>query len=229
MPRQPRLVVPGYPHHVYLRGNNRRRLFSSDADRLSWLGCLQRGIEATSCELHQHTIMDNHLHLIVTPPDEDGLAALMKRACQRYAQLRNEQRDASGKLFEERFQSKLIESERQLIATTLYNDANAFRANMVYDPLVHEWSTGPLHAGRNGSRISAFMWTPAAWYLGLARTRNACATIYQGLMENYAPADDPPAILEDEEDQPEVPYRKRLERPDRSSAREPETRWPRKL
>lgn len=228
MARQPRQVVPGYPHHVYLRGNNRRRLFSHDTDRLTWLGCLRRGLEASACELNQHTLMDNHIHMIVTPPDEDALAALVKRTCQRYAQLRNEKLEASGKLFEERYQSKVIESERQLMATTLYNDANAFRAQMVPDPLLHEWSTGPLHAGRNGSRISAFLWTPSPWYLGLARTRNACAIIYRGLMENYAPADDPPAIEEDP-DEAQEPYRHRIERPDGTSAREPLPQWPRKL
>ena len=228
MARQARHVVPGYPHHVYLRGNNRRILFSDDDDRLQWLRCLQRGIDASSCELHQLTLMDNHIHLIATPPDEDALAALVKRTCQRYAQLRNEQREATGKLFEERYQSKVIESERQMITTTLYNDANAFRAGMVPDPLLHEWSTGPLHAGRNGSRISAFMWTPAAWYLGLARTRNACAIVYRGLMDSYAPADDPPAI-EEESDGAEESYRYRVERPDGTSAREPDLRWPHDL
>jgi putative transposase len=221
MTREARLVVPGYPHHVYMRGNNRRRLFSTDADRLMWLQDLERGLEATRCQMHQHTIMDNHIHMIVTPPDQDSLSRMVKRACQRYAQQRNEQRDASGKLFEERFHSKVIESERQLMVTTLYNDANAFRAGMVEKPLDHAWSTGPLHAGKPGGRISPFMWVPSDWYLRLGKGRNRCATIYQILMENYAPSeDDPPAIWEVEEDDPDTqPYHRRVERPDRTSAR----------
>jgi hypothetical protein len=169
--------------------------------------------------MHQHTIMDNHIHMIVTPPKEDSLAKLVKRTCQRYAQQRNEARDATGKLFEERFHSKVITSERQWIATTLYNDANAFRAGMVLDPLGHEWSTGPLHAGRQGSRISPFMWSPAGWYTRLGQGRNTCAFIYQMLMEHYAPSDNPPAIEEIDDDQLDAPYTLRIERPDRSSAR----------
>jgi putative transposase len=220
MAREARRVVPGYPHHIYLRGNNRRRLFSNDSDRLLWLLDLRRGIEASSCLLHQHTIMDNHVHMIVTPPAEDSMAKLIKRTCQRYAQQRNEAREASGKLFEERYQSKVIETERQFVATTLYNDANAFRAGMVSDPLEHEWSTGPLHAGRNGSRIGAWLWTPGSWYLRLARTPNARAVAYQILMENYAPMDNPPAIFEEpDDDEEDHPYHHRVERPDRSSAR----------
>lgn len=221
MSRLPRLVVPNWPHHIYLRGNNRRRLFSTDADRLMWLGDLERALEASGCFMHQHTIMDNHVHMIVTPPAEDSLAKLMKRACQRYAQQRNEQRDGSGKLFEERYHSKVIESERQLMATTLYNDANAFRAGMIEQPLEHVWSTGPHHAGRMGSRISPFMWAPSFWYLGLAKGRNTCATIYRALMESYAPSEDnPPAIFEEpDDDDITTPYHRRVERPDRTSAR----------
>jgi hypothetical protein len=32
MPRLPRLVIPGYPHHVTQRGNHRQNIFFSDED-----------------------------------------------------------------------------------------------------------------------------------------------------------------------------------------------------
>ena len=224
MAREARHVVPGYPHHVYLRGNNRRILFSDDDDRLQWLRCLQLGIDASSCELHQHTLMDDHIHMIVTPPDEDALAALVKRTCQRYAQLRNEQLEASGKLFEERYQSKVIESERQLICTTLYNDANAFRAGMVPDPLLHQWSTGPLRRLQRLAHLSVHV-DAGGLVPGSRPTRNACAIVCRGLMDSYAPVDDRPAIMDDP-DEAEEPYRYRIERPDGTSAREPDVRWP---
>jgi len=203
MSRHPRLVVPGYPHHVYLRGNNRRRLFSDDGDRLYWLRDLITGLEASQCGLHQLTLMDNHVHMIVTPPDAGALSILMKRTCQRYAQQRNERCAASGKLFEERYRSKLIESDRQWVTTTLYNDSNAYRAGMVTSPLEHAWSTGPLHAGRpKSSRLSPWLWTPAGWYQRLAKSSNARAEAYEELMNSYAPFDERPTIdEEDDEDE----------------------------
>ncbi len=33
MPRMPRLVVPGLPHHITQRGNYRQPVFISDGDR----------------------------------------------------------------------------------------------------------------------------------------------------------------------------------------------------
>jgi putative transposase len=40
MARLPRLTVPGYPHHVIQRGNNRQPIFASDSDRERLLALL---------------------------------------------------------------------------------------------------------------------------------------------------------------------------------------------
>eukprot|EP01031_Cornospumella_fuschlensis_P014790 gene14790-18067_t len=40
MARLPRLTVPGYPHHVIQRGNNRQPVFVDDQDRETLLGLL---------------------------------------------------------------------------------------------------------------------------------------------------------------------------------------------
>lgn len=210
---------------MYLRGNNRRRLFSSREDRLQWLVCLRRGLDASRCQLHQLTLMTNHVHMIVTPPEARSLADLVKRACQRYAQLRNAKRRGTGKLFEERFRSKVIKDDRQLMMTTLYNDANAYRANDVESPLSHEWSTGPLHAARPGSKIWASLWTPSRWYLGLAPTPAARAAVYEQLMAAYVRTDEPAQIDGKAEEADLEPYQQRLERPDRSCAREVAPRY----
>ena len=75
--------------------------------------------------------MTNHVHSIITPPDEEALSKMMKRLCQRYAQERNQKRDASGKVFEERYRSKVIEDDAQMMFTMLYNDANGYHAGLV--------------------------------------------------------------------------------------------------
>ncbi len=37
MPREARVVVPAFPHHITLRGNNRQDVFFADDDRLFYL------------------------------------------------------------------------------------------------------------------------------------------------------------------------------------------------
>ena len=41
MARLPRLSVPGYPHHVIQRGNNRQAIFLDQADRQQMLDLLE--------------------------------------------------------------------------------------------------------------------------------------------------------------------------------------------
>jgi putative transposase len=224
MGRQARLVVAGQPHHVYLRGNNRRILFSSRGDRLFWLACLRRALDATKCQLHQLTLMTNHVHSIVTPPDEEALSTMMKRLCQRYAQERNQKRGASGKVFEERYRSKVIEDEAQMMFTTLYNDANGYHGGLVTDPFTHEWSTVPLHAGVPGARLLRSLWTPSPWYQRLGKTKSARADAYRRLMIAYVetnpePVDSVLAIDAKAERADAAPYSRRIRRPNGRSAR----------
>ncbi|HUQ04623.1 MAG TPA: transposase [Kofleriaceae bacterium] len=222
MGRQPRLVVAGAPHHVYLRANNRRLLFSSVADRMFWLACLRRALDATECQLHQLTLMSNHIHSIITPPDKRALSALIKRTCQRYAQIRNELRRGSGKLFEERFKAKVITDLAHLRATTLYNDANGFRAGIVADPLSHDWSTAPIHAGQAGGDAIRSLVTPSRWYVQLGNTPSERAAAYRREMGAYLQLGDD-ALVDEEirrrEDKDAEPAT-RIRRPDGTSARE---------
>jgi putative transposase len=231
MARKPRRVIPDTPHHIYSRGNNRRRLFSSEADYRFFLRCLERGLRASRSAIHQLTLMTNHFHLIVTPKDKEDLSEMMKRCNHRYAQIRNDRRKGSGKLFEERFSSKPIKSEEQLIATTLYNDSNAYRAGMVATPFDHKWSTAALHAGCPAqAKIPLDLWTPSPWYAALGRTPDARAERYRAAMQGYlalgAPRPEEMEVIEETC----ARYTRRLERPDGTSAREPNAaEWSRDL
>ena len=131
-------------------------------------------------------------------------------------QVRNSLRDGSGKLFEERFQSKPILDDEYLATVTIYNDVNAYRAGRVKTPLAHIWSTGPMHAGRAG-RIPGQLWTPSAWYLALGATPQARATRYREIVAER--------VVAAEDTAPTSPYQRRLERPDRTSAQEMSPRW----
>jgi putative transposase len=51
MARMPRLVVPGYPHHVTQRGNRRMRTFFSDADYQAYRTYLIEGMRASESEV----------------------------------------------------------------------------------------------------------------------------------------------------------------------------------
>ncbi len=78
MARLPRLTVPGYPHHISQRGNNRQAIFVSSADRIEWLHLLGECAARLEVAVHAYVLMDNHFHLLATPPTADALPAMMQ-------------------------------------------------------------------------------------------------------------------------------------------------------
>ena len=63
MARQPRLTLPGLPHHVLARGNNRQPIVRDDADREAWLQMLWEESRRCHVAVHAYVLMDNHFHL----------------------------------------------------------------------------------------------------------------------------------------------------------------------
>ena len=71
--RLPRLTLPGYPHHVIQRGNNRQAMFASNADYLMLLQLLGENAVKFGVALHAYVLMSNHFHLLATPDTVEGL------------------------------------------------------------------------------------------------------------------------------------------------------------
>ena len=77
MARQPRLDLPGIPQHIVQRGTNRLPCFLDDADRARYRQLLREALLATGCQLHAYVLMDNHFHLLSTPPELGATGRMM--------------------------------------------------------------------------------------------------------------------------------------------------------
>ncbi|HEY8141676.1 MAG TPA: transposase [Kofleriaceae bacterium] len=210
------------PHHIVTRGNNRRRLFSYRTDYRRFVYYLEDALLEHECTLEQVTLMPNHLHLMSTAREKDSYSNAMKSCLQRYARYRNESRNGSGRLFEERFWSRPLPTLEAVEAVTLYNDANAIRAAIVDRPEDYPWSTCAIHYGQpERSAIPLRLWTPSEWYVSLGPD---APRVYAERMVAFTKNRVPDWLheqLRTVEALASLDYRGRLERPDGSSAREP--------
>ena len=198
MPRAAREVLEGVPHHVVLRGNNRRRLFSYPRDYRYFIRLMNQYIPACHIGVNGLCLMPNHVHLILTPFEESALGAFIKRASQRYAQVRNKRFSSSGKLFEQRFYSKPVKSERHLAIATAYVDLNPVRAGIVDDAAAYRWSTFRIHAGLSGSVIGLeALWSPTNWYERLGRDPNERTDAYRRWVEECRERNDWASVQRD--------------------------------
>jgi len=178
MARLPRLTLPGYPHHIIQRGNNRQAVFSSAADHQMLLRLLDESARKFGVALHAYVLMDNHFHLLATPSTVDGLPQMMQAAGRRYVRYFNDSQGRSGTLWEGRYRATVIEAERYLLACMAYIDLNPVRAGLVGEARDYPWSS---HGHYAGLRVDSLLTPhPLVWALG--NTPFAREAAYAGLV-----------------------------------------------
>lgn len=164
MARQPRLIVPEQPHHVIQRGNNRQVIFREQADYQRFLVWLKEGAKFYDVTIHAYVLMPNHLHLLATPSDAGGLALMMQKVGRLYVPWFNHKYERSGGLFEGRFRTSLIDSDRYFMTCSRYIELNPVRAQLAGAPEDYPWSSYAHHAGiRTDTLVGDH---PLFWSLG---------------------------------------------------------------
>jgi putative transposase len=147
MARLPRIVIPGIPHHVTQRGNGRQQTFYEDGDYALYLDLLAQAAERAHVEIWSYCLMPNHVHIILTPSDEDGLWRTFGDTHRRYTGFINARRRTTGHLWQGRFGSVAMD-EPHFVAALRYVALNPVRARLVKRPEDWRWSsTRALLAG----------------------------------------------------------------------------------
>jgi putative transposase len=167
----------GLPVHIIQRGNNRQACFFADDDYLFFLDCLVKIAKRFRCALHACVLMTNHFHLLLTSELEAGPSLLMKFLGQRYVQYVNRAYRRSGSLWEGRFRSSLVQTERYVLGCYRYIEMNPVRANMVRHPIEYPWSSYAANA--EGKPVSWLM--PHGEYLALGLDDERRREAYRGL------------------------------------------------
>ena len=79
------MIVTGVAHHVTQRGNNRQVVFHSNSEYRLYLEILGRNVARHGVRVFGYCLMPNHVHLIVVPEREEGLARALGPTHSEYA------------------------------------------------------------------------------------------------------------------------------------------------
>ncbi len=178
MARLPRLTLAGYPHHIIQRGNNRQVIFVDRQDFETMLALLGENAQKFAVAIHAYVLMDNHFHLLATPDTAEALPLMMQAVGRSYVRYFNQRHGRSGTLWEGRYRSTLIETERYLLACMVYIDLNPVRAGMVAQPGDYPWSSYAHSMGRRNDPLV----TPHALFWSLGNTPFAREAAYGELV-----------------------------------------------
>lgn len=148
VPKFPRLVVPGYPHHVTQRGIRKQQTFFSDSDYKAYVELL-KGLKVNAgVDIWAYCLMPNHVHVVAVPKARQSLAQLFGTAHHRYAKRVNAMHNWRGHLWQERFYSVVMD-ETHALAAMRYVELNPVRAGLC--GRADQWPWSSVH-GNLGSK-----------------------------------------------------------------------------
>lgn len=190
MARLPRLVVPNQPHHIIQRGNDGQLVFRDTADYLEFLTRLREAARQFKVAIHAYVLMPNHLHLLATPSDQDGLSRMMQWLGRYYVPYFNSKYARSGTLWQGRYKATVIDTERYLMTCCRYIETNPVRAGLVHGAGDYPWSSYPHHIGLKADPII----TDHPLYWSLGNTPFEREASYKALIEDGLSAEEVAAV-----------------------------------
>lgn len=140
MPRKPREISPTGVYHIMFRGINKQLLFEDQEDYKKFLSILKAVKANSACKLYAYCLMGNHVHLLIQD-EADEIGLLMKRIGISYARYYNEKYERNGHLFQDRFRSENIESEKYLLTVLRYIHQNPQKAGLAQKVWEYPWSS----------------------------------------------------------------------------------------
>lgn len=190
MPRTKRLDLPGVAQHVMQRGNDRQACFFREMDYLRYLQNLREAALRYECRVHAYVLMTNRVHLLLTPRLVGAVARLMQAVGRCYVRYVNDTLCRTGTLWEGRYKSSLVDSERYMMACYRYIELNPVRAGMVECPEGYRWSS----FAANGMGAPDPLVTPHEVYQQLATDAEQRREAYRSLVSEAVPDDEIAAI-----------------------------------
>ena len=177
MPRQARIRLPHTLMHIVQRGVNRSRCFYTSADRQIYLEWLEELADRFECAVHAYVLMTNHVHLLITPCDRDGVSLTMKNLGQRYVQYVNRVQQRTGGLWEGRFRASFVDREYYLMCCYRYIELNPVRAGLARHPGDYVWSSYRA----NAEGLPSSLIKPHPVFQELAPTEDDRRRVYRDL------------------------------------------------
>lgn len=159
MPRIARIIAPHYPHHITQRGNNRTDVFFDDEDKTTYLSLLTDYCEKWTVEIWAYCLMTNHLHILAVPAEEGSLSQCIGRTNLLYTQHVNRKYNRSGRLWQNRFFSTIVDTESYLWAVARYIEQNPVKSKLAKRPENYPWSSCRVNiTGQSDGLVTGKKW-----------------------------------------------------------------------
>lgn len=141
MPRPARACPPGVILHVLTRGNARATVFHSPGEFDDFFDLLRDDRRRAQVAVLGWCLMPNHFHIVLRPSAEGAVSVYMQWLLTTHAHRYRALRRDSGHVWQGRFKSFPVESDRQFVTLLRYVERNPVRAGLVERAETWPWSS----------------------------------------------------------------------------------------
>lgn len=154
-----RFQHPGAIYHAYCTGAGGISIVCNDEDRELWVKALGITVDRFGLDVLAWCLMTTHWHLLVETP-KANIGDAMRWLNGVYAQGFNKRHGRRGHLFGARYDTRVIQTDRQLLESGRYIALNPVEAGIVERPAAYAW-------GSYGFVVAGVLTWPAnaAWKL----------------------------------------------------------------
>ncbi len=151
MPRTLRITVGGEIYHVINRANGRLQIFNTKEDYQLFEKLLLDTKELMDMRILAYVIMPNHFHRILFPRSDGDLTTFMQRLTNSHTRKVHSitKTNGSGHLYQGRYKSFLVESNKYLVILIKYVECNPVRAKLSL--LCEDWQWGSAYRKLRGT------------------------------------------------------------------------------
>ena len=130
-------LVQGEYYHIYNRGNSKQKIFHDKEDYLRFISLLYISNTSENFNLYDlardpnfdiydlerknllvnigaYCLMPNHFHILITQIEENGISKFMQKLGTAYSMYYNKKYERTGGLFEGKFKSQHLDTDRYL-------------------------------------------------------------------------------------------------------------------
>lgn len=124
MPRMPRQKSSEAIYHIICRSFSEVLLFRDNEDKDTYLKILRAYTKKYKCSVYAYCLLDNHLHIFLDPKGYD-ISSLMHGINTSYVIYYNKKYKRHGHLLQDRFHSRIVDSDRYCVVLSAYIHNNA--------------------------------------------------------------------------------------------------------
>jgi putative transposase len=150
MARRARLPSGGVFYHALNRGYRHGRIFHDRRDYGCFLRVLHEVATRLGMSVQAFCLLPNHFHLLLFPALDKDLSRFMHLLTTKQVAWHNARHGTAGYVWQGRFRSFAVQTDRYLLAAAAYVERNALTAGLV--SRAEDWAWGSAHVHATGRR-----------------------------------------------------------------------------